>query len=47
MVQNICEVVTEYEKYLQGMPFMQRSSYVCAMLWEDGVKSQWVFGDVE
>jgi transposase-like protein len=47
MVQNICEVVTEYEKRLQGMPFMLRSSYVRAMLWEDGVKGQWVFGIVE
>jgi len=47
MVQNICEVVTEYEKHLQEMPFMLRSSYRCVMLREDSVKGQWVFGGVE
>jgi hypothetical protein len=36
MVQKISEVVVEYEKHLQGMPFVQRSSYGRAMLREDG-----------
>jgi len=36
MVQNICLFVSEYEKHLQGIPFVPKSSYGRAMLREDG-----------
>jgi hypothetical protein len=36
MVKNIREFVAEYEKRLQEMPFMPRSSYGRPMLREDG-----------
>jgi hypothetical protein len=36
MLQKISEVLVEYEKRLQGMPFVPRSSYGRAMLREDG-----------
>jgi len=36
MVENICEVVAEYEKPLQGMPFFPKSSCGRPMLREDG-----------
>jgi len=40
MVQHICEVVAEYEKCLQGMPFVPKSSHGRAMLWEDGAPNK-------
>ena len=36
MVENICKVVAEYEKRMQGMPFFPKSSYGRPMLREDG-----------
>jgi hypothetical protein len=36
MVQKIGEVVADYEKGLQEMPFVPSSSYGRPMLWEDG-----------
>jgi len=36
MVLKICEVVADYEKRLQEMPFVLRSSYRRPMLREDG-----------
>ena len=36
MVENICKVVAEYEKGVQGMPFFPKSSYGRPMLREDG-----------
>jgi hypothetical protein len=39
-VKKISEVVAEYKKRLQGMPFMLRSSYGCAKLQEDGGLNQ-------
>jgi len=36
MVENICKVVAEYEKRVQGMPFLPKSSYGPPMLREDG-----------
>jgi hypothetical protein len=35
MVENICKVVAEYEKVVQGMPFFPKSSYGPPMLRED------------
>jgi len=36
MLEKICEVVNEYEKRLQEMPFVPRSSYGRPMLREGG-----------
>jgi len=36
MVENICKIVAEYEKRVQGMPFSPKSSYGRPMLREDG-----------
>ena len=36
MVEKLCEVVSEYEKRLQAMPFVPRASYGRRMLREDG-----------
>ena len=36
MLEELCEVVNEYEKRLRETPFLPRSSYGCPMLREDG-----------
>jgi len=36
MVDKLHEIIDDYEKRLQEMPFIPRSSYAHRMLWEDG-----------